>query len=174
MRLRWRKGDDGRPGLPLRLCRPRYDRLAFHRKAEVPCFIECEIEPALKLRIRELANSRDPQPVAGREGFNRYAGRILSRDAQLSIRVAVLDAIDDSPAIALENPFLSDRHSGRPCLQAIADRSGADGPERVSFRKITIMRDERPGAYLDRNLEALAADEHRGLWSCKCAGAPPH
>ena len=93
---------------------------------------------------------------------------------QLSIRVAVLDAIDGDPAIALQDPFLSNRHSGRPRHQAVADRSGADGPERVSFRKITFMRDEGPGADLDGNLETLAADEHRGLRSCERTGAPPH
>ena len=70
IRLRWRKGDDGRPGLSLRLCRSRYDRLAFHREAEMPCFIECEVESALRPPIRETADPGDPQPVAGREGFN--------------------------------------------------------------------------------------------------------
>src|SRR6185369_17417137 len=90
LRLHWGKGDDGRPGLLLRLCRSRYDRLAFHREAEVSCFIECEFEPALSAPLREAADPGDPQPVAAREGFNRFAGRIFSRDAQLSIRADVL------------------------------------------------------------------------------------
>jgi hypothetical protein len=53
--------------------------------------------------------------------------------------------------------LLSGRHSHGLRFQAIADRSGAYGPENVSFGKIAFMRDERPGADLDRNLETLAA-----------------
>ena len=70
IRLCWRKGDDGRPGLPLRRCRSRYDRLAFHREAEMPCFLECEVESALRAPICEASGPGDPQAVAGREGFD--------------------------------------------------------------------------------------------------------
>src|SRR4051812_4461716 len=173
-RLRWRKGDDGRPGLLLRRCQSRYDRLAFHREAEAPGFIEREIESALGPPVREITNPGDPQPIANRKSFNGFAGRIRSCDTQLSIRAAVLDAIDDNPAIALQSPLLSSHHSGGLCLQAIADRSGAYGSKNVSFGKITFMRDEGAGTDLDRNLETLAADEHRGLRSCEHACPPPH